>query len=65
MVNAVRDGHMKIIDVLIIPNHHRGDLRYATPSPAAACERRRPFFLKTKLLPMSTPETIARIIPTI
>ena len=32
-------------------------MRYATPSPATppACERSKPFFLKTKLVPMSTP----------
>lgn len=43
------------------------DLRYATPSPAAcpACERNRPFFLKTKLEPINKPLATASIIPTI
>jgi len=43
------------------------DLRYATPSPAVwpACERKRPFFLKTKLEPMRRPLVIARTMPTI
>lgn len=40
-------------------------MRYATPSPAAACERNRPFFLKTKEDPMRTPLTMARTMPTI
>lgn len=41
-------------------------MRYATPCPATlpACERNRPFFLKTKLDPMRKPLTTARIIPT-
>lgn len=53
-------------DALIMPTHHSGDLRYATPCPASpgVCERRRPFFLNTKLEPMSTPETMASIMPT-
>jgi hypothetical protein len=41
------------------------DLRYATPSPAAcpACERNKPFFLKTKLEPIKRPLNTASIIP--
>jgi hypothetical protein len=52
---------------MVIPNHHSGDFRYATPSPAVcpACARRRPFFLNTKLEPMRTPLATARITPTI
>jgi hypothetical protein len=50
-----------------IPGLTLTDLRYATPSPAVwpACERRRPFFLKTKLEPIRRPLVTARIIPTI
>ena len=42
------------------------DLRYATPSPATppACERSKPFFLNTKLEPMSRPLQMARTMPT-
>jgi hypothetical protein len=45
----------------------RTDFRYATPSPAVcpACERSKPFFLRTKLDPMRTPLTMARMMPTI
>ena len=43
------------------------DLRYATPSPNSppACERSSPFFLKTKLEPISKPLDTANTIPTI
>lgn len=52
--------------IIVIPVHHNGDLRYATPSPAAcpACERIKPFFLKTKLEPINKPLVTASIIPT-
>lgn len=42
-------------------------MRQATPSPATwpFCERRRPFFLKTKLEPMRRPLEMAKRIPTI
>ena len=42
------------------------DLRYATPSPSSppACERSSPFFLKTKLEPISKPLATASMIPT-
>lgn len=52
---------------LVIPVHHSGLFRYPTPSPTTPpfwdCSS--PFFLKTKLVPMSTPDAIARMMPTI
>jgi hypothetical protein len=52
---------------MLIPIHHSGDLRYATPSPnsPAPCERSSPFFLKTKLEPINKPLDTANTIPTI
>lgn len=45
----------------------RTDLRYATPSPAICpfCALSRPFFLKTKDEPISTPLPMARQTPTL
>jgi len=50
-----------------MPVHHSGDFKYPTPSPSSppACERNKPFFLKTKLEPIKRPLATASIIPTI